>query len=74
MSHCIMLSCVLQILAMRGTTVVAGSRPGDEVDGLERLQQQYKERLSVVDLEVTSVASVQASTPRATWWSCIKYR
>ena len=59
---------VLQILNMPDTFVVAGGRPGDEVEGLNRLQQQYQDRLNVVDLEVTSVASVQAGCLSEQLW------
>lgn len=44
--------------------VIAGGRPGDDFEQLNRLQEKYKERLSIVDLEVTSVVSVQASLKR----------
>ena len=51
-----------QILDLPDTSVIAGGRPGDEFQDLEKLQNQYKSRLSIVQMELTDITSVQAST------------
>lgn len=53
----------LQILALSGTKVIAGARPGENQDDLKLLSDQHEGRLLPVQMELLDKDSVKVSLP-----------
>ena len=49
------------MLALPNTSVIAAARPTDDFDGLDKLQDEFKDRLLVVKMELLDADTVQAS-------------
>jgi len=51
--------CVLQILSLHNTKVVAGARPGEIADDLQALSKKYEGRVMIVEMELLDKESVK---------------
>ena len=49
------------MLALPNTSVIAAARPSDDFEGLDKLHNEFKDRLFVVKMELLDVHTVQAS-------------
>ena len=50
---------ILQILSLHNSQVIAGARSPEKTPALQDLKQQHADRLHLLTLDVTDLASVQ---------------
>ena len=58
-AHCTKLK-LLQILSTTDSKVIGAGRPVDDFQELSRLQGEYKDRLTIVKLELLQLDTIQA--------------